>query len=144
MNTLLIPLNNLQGKTAGIALALVAIFWAFRERSPAMLLSACMLAVCVQLPLITSFGLYFLGQHSVNGWSHLKQGLKTNNTALFMKAIPFTAGAFLLFAVMLYCLEREWLNAFKGHWITAFFVFISCISFPHVISMHQFYKKSFN
>ena len=144
MNTLLIPLNDLQGKTAGIVLALVAIFWAFRERSPAMLLSACMLAVCIQLPLITSFGLYFLGQHSLNGWSHLKQGLKTNNTALFMKAIPFTAGAFLLFAVMLYCLEKEWLNAFKGHWITAFFVFISCISFPHVIEMHQFYKKSFN
>jgi hypothetical protein len=44
---------------------------------------------------------------------------------------------------MLFSLERGWLTAFNGNWITAFFVFISCISFPHVIAMHGFYRKHF-
>jgi Brp/Blh family beta-carotene 15,15'-monooxygenase len=144
MNVLLLPVSDVQGKLVAAIIVLATLVAGFLERRPAMLLSVCMLAVGIQLPLLTAFGLYFIGQHSVNGWSHLKQGLKTDNLSLFRKAFPFTAGAFVLFGTLLYCLESGFLNAFNKHWVTASFVFISCISFPHVISMHGFYRKYFS
>lgn len=144
MGVLLLPFNNAQGKLIAALITLMVIVWAIWERRPAMLLSACMLAVGIQLPLITSFGLYFIGQHSINGWSHLKHGLKTDDKALFLKAFPFTAGAFLLFGALLYCLETGILPAFNKDWVTTFFVFISCISFPHVIAMNGFYQRHFS
>jgi len=143
MGVHLIPFSETEGKFASLSLVILAFSWGIWERHPAMLLSCAMLAVGIQLPLITSFGLYFIGQHSLNGWSHLKKGLKTDNTSLFLKALPFTAGAFLLFGFMLFCLENGILVAFNGQLIAAFFVFISCISFPHVLAMHRFYNKYF-
>jgi lycopene beta-cyclase len=143
MKVLLLPLTDAQGKLAASLIVLAVVVWGLWERRPAMLLSVCMLAVGIQLPLLTAFGLYFIGQHSFNGWSHLKKGFQTDDLSLFKKAFPFTAGAFLLFGALLYCLEIGFLPAFNKHWVTAFFVFISCISFPHVIAMHGFYRKYF-
>jgi lycopene beta-cyclase len=134
-------LTQADGKMLSIVLVFFALVWGLWERKLAMLLSCCMLAISIQLPLITSFGLYFIGQHSLNGWAHLKKGLHTDNRSLFLKALPFTAGAFLLFAALLYSIKLGYLNAFNGQAITSFFVFIACISFPHVITMHRFYKK---
>jgi lycopene beta-cyclase len=141
MEVYTIPLTNLQGNTASIILIIIAMIWGLWKGYPSMILSSCMLAIGGQLPLITAFGLYFIGQHSVNGWSHLKQGLSTDNATLFLKALPFSLGAFLLFSVLLVAMQMGWLKEFSGNWLTAFFVFVSCISFPHVIAMHQFYKK---
>ena len=140
MGVFLIKMSDTEARFISIMLVCFGFGWASWERKPAMLLSCCMLAVGIQLPLITSFGLYFIGQHSVNGWSHLKEGLHTGNLSLFFKAFPFTAGAFLLFGSLLVSMETGLLNRFNGHWLTTFFVFISCISFPHVMTMHKFYK----
>lgn len=140
MGVFLINISEKEAKFISILLVSFGFGWAFRESKAAMVLSCCMLAVGIQLPLITSFGLYFIGQHSVNGWSHLKEGLHTGNLSLFTKAFPFTAAAFLLFGALLVGLETGMLNRFNGHWLTTFFVFISCISFPHVMTMHKFYK----
>ena len=137
---------RISGETAKIvsySLGLLALIWGILERRAAMILCVLMLAMGIQLPLLTAFGLYFIGQHSIHGWSHLKQGLKTNNRNLFKKTIPFTAGAVFLFAAFVYFLEKGWLEAFNKHWITAFFVFISCLSLPHVLTMHRFYKNYF-
>jgi Brp/Blh family beta-carotene 15,15'-monooxygenase len=123
-----------------IGLLLSAAGWGFAERRPAMVLSALMLALCIKLPLITSFGLYFIGQHSLNTWGHLKKGFQADSLLLFRKALPFTAGAFTIFLFSLAALNAGWFEAFNGHAVTAFFVFISCISFPHVIAMHGFYR----
>ena len=141
MEVYTIPLTNLQGNIVSSILITIAMIWGLWKGYTSMILSSFMLAIGVQLPLITAFGLYFIGQHSVNGWSHLKQGLSTDNTTLFLKALPFSLGAFILFAVLLMAMQIGWLNEFSGNWLTAFFVFVSCISFPHVIAMHQFYKK---
>lgn len=138
-----IDLSNETGKMVSYVLVLLALIWGILERRPAIILCVLMLALGIQLPLLTAFGLYFIGQHSINGWTHLKQGLKTNNKSLFRNTIPFTAGAVFLFAGLVYSLEKGWLEAFNGHWITAFFVFISCLSLPHVLTMHRFYKKHF-
>jgi hypothetical protein len=100
-----------------------------------------MIGMSIYLPLITSFGIYFIGQHSISGWSHLKKGLNFNNFSLFKKALPFTAGALLLLVTFLFLLKNDYLSRFNEHLITIFFVFISCISFPHVVEMNKFYKK---
>jgi len=46
----------------------------------------------------------------------------------------------LIFLFSLAGVKAGWFGAFNGHAVTLFFVFISCISFPHVIAMHGFYR----
>lgn len=141
MKVLNIPFNNTQGKMISAFFIGIAIVWAIIERQKKMFISGLMLAVGIQLPLITAFGLYFIGQHSVNGWSHLKRGLNVGNKDLFLKALPFTLRAFILFIIIYIVLQSSWLNYSNEQVLATFFVFISCISFPHVIAMHKFYKK---
>ena len=140
MKAIEIPIHNIMGKQLSVMLALFGIVWAILEKRWKMLLSSLMLLVSIELPLITSFGLYFIGQHSMNGWSHLKQGMKVNNSALYLKALPFTIGALVLFAAFIFLLSNNYLSYFNENLITIFFVFISCISFPHVMAMDKFYK----
>jgi Brp/Blh family beta-carotene 15,15'-monooxygenase len=140
MGVLLLALNPATEKTVPWLLILFASGWGFVERRPAMVLSVLLLAVSMALPLLTSFGLYFIGQHSLNTWGHLKKGLQADSLSLYRKALPFTLGALLLFLFSLAGVKAGWFGAFNGHAVTLFFVFISCISFPHVIAMHGFYR----
>ncbi len=142
MNTLEIPFSNVMGKQISVLLSLVGMTWAIFEKRWMMMLSSLMLLVSIELPLLTSFGLYFIGQHSINGWTHLKQGMNVNNSELYLKALPFTIGAFVLFAAFIFLLSNNYLASFNENMITIFFVFISCISFPHVMAMNKFYKKN--
>ena len=87
------------------------------------------------LPLIISFGIYFIFHHSYKGWSHLKQSLGKSNLALFKVSLPFNMGAFILF--LFFFLKPQ--GSFELN-TSLFFVFISCISFPHIVCMHKFYK----
>lgn len=141
MGIALLALSAEAARAVSVLLVCLALAWGCWEGKRAMVLSGCMLAVGIGLPLVTAFALYFIGQHSVQGWAHLKQGLHTDNLGLFKKAFPFTAGALLLVGALFYGMETGFLNAFDGHWLTAFFVFISCISFPHVLAMNRFYGK---
>lgn len=136
-----IPLSEIDGKNVSLLIATTSIIWAIFEKSWMMLLSALMLMVSIELPLITSFGLYFIGQHSMNGWSHLKKGMSINNKSLYLKALPFTIGALVLFAGFIFLLRNDYLSEFNENLITIFFIFISCISFPHVMVMHRFYNS---
>ena len=140
MNALKIPINKILGKQISILLAFVGILWAIFEKRWMMLLSSFMLLTSIGLPLITSFGLYFIGQHSINGWLHLKEGMKANNTALYLKALPFTIGALFLFVAFIFLLRNNYLSELNENLITIFFIFISCVSFPHVMAMNKFYK----
>ena len=144
LHVLKIPLTYIDGKKASALLAIVAITWAIVEKRWMMLLSSLMLLVSIELPLISSFGLYFIGQHSLNGWSHLKQGMSVDNKSLYLKALPFTIGALVLFAAFIYLLRNNYLCEFSENLITIFFVFIACISFPHVIAMNKFYNFKLN
>jgi len=136
-----IPFDNLEGKLFTVILSIIGIAWSLLTKRKQMLFSVLMLAISIQLPLITSFGLYFIGQHSLNGWNHLKKGIKTNNASLYMKALPFTVGGAILFLVLAYFVKNNYLVQFNEHLLTVFFVFISCISFPHVMAMSRFYNK---
>ena len=141
MKVFSIPINNEEGKISSIFFIFAGLVWAYFEQKGAMIISCLMLAVGTQLPLITSFGLYFIGQHSVNGWSHLKHDLKLNDKSLFVKALPFTIKAFVLFIAIYFVLKSSLLNYSNQQIIASFFILISCISFPHVIAMHKFYRK---
>ncbi len=143
MGVELFQINEKTGKAISISLTFLAFILGFWERKLAMILSCVFLAISIQLPLITSFGLYFIGQHSLNGWTHLKKGLNVNNTSLYLKALPFTLGAYLLFFTLYFFIESSLLVEFESQIIIAFFIFISCISFPHVLTMNVFYKNTF-
>ena len=98
-----------------------------------------LLVLGIPTSLIVAFGLYFILQHSSNAWHHLKQGLKTNSLGLYKKASFYTLIALLVFGVIL--LNAEKLNSFQALW-SQFFIFLACVSFPHFIVMHLFYKTN--
>jgi hypothetical protein len=108
-----------------------------------MTFSVLMLAIGLFLPLLTSFAVYFIAQHSIYGWIHLKKGLKTNNLSLYKKALPFNLGAVLFFILTIYLVQIGPLKTEKTDFTALFFMFVACISLPHVIAMNKFYQKTF-
>tara|TARA_Y100001934_G_scaffold283623_1_gene404895 strand:+ start:1800 stop:3746 length:1947 start_codon:yes stop_codon:yes gene_type:complete len=86
--------------------------------------------------LIFSFGIYFVLHHSRIGWHHLKRKLQVSHSYMFKKALPFNLGAIALFCFFFVNIE----SGVKEN-IAYFFVFLSCVSFPHVLCMNAFYSK---
>ena len=89
------------------------------------------------IPVLLSFGLYFVGQHSASGWHHLRQRLGLSSKDLWIKALPFTAGAMLLIGLGIWAfgnLEAVQSDATVG----AFFMLLGCISIPHIFESHWF------
>ncbi len=141
LNSYQIPLRISQGEKISQILTILTFLWALWEKKGAILLLAITLFIGIHLPLISAFGLYFIGQHSLNGWSHLKYGMNANNKTLILKALPFTLCAFLLFFALIFAGYHGLLENLQGKEMATTFIFISCISFPHVIEMHRFYKN---
>ncbi|MBL92965.1 MAG: hypothetical protein CMH56_14285 [Myxococcales bacterium] len=96
----------------------------------------CYLLFAQWLPLVIAFGTYFIFHHSYQGWSHLRASLGQDNVALFKNALPFNVGALALF--LFFFLNPQ--ASFEKN-ISLLFVFISCISFPHIFCMHRFYAS---
>lgn len=87
--------------------------------------------------LIFAFGLYFIFHHSRLGWLHLKSKLQVSHIKMYLKALPFNIGAVVLFFVFFSNVDLS----LKEN-IAYFFIFLSCVSFPHVLCMDVFYRKS--
>jgi Brp/Blh family beta-carotene 15,15'-monooxygenase len=87
--------------------------------------------------LIFAFGLYFIFHHSRLGWLHLKDKLQITHVNMYLKALPFNLGAIVLFFVFFSNVELS----FEEN-IAYFFIFLSCVSFPHVLCMDSFYSRS--
>jgi lycopene beta-cyclase len=100
------------------------------------LLLTCFLALSYWLPLVMAFAIYFVFHHSWSGWKHLRTSFKVSNWSLFKTALPFNLGAFVLFVVLFLNTRMGW-----DYNIAQIFIFISCISLPHILSMSYFYKK---
>ncbi len=75
------------------------------------------------VPLIAAFSVFFIGQHSLHGWTALKENLNMTHVNLWIKAFPFTLGAFFLFAVTSFFTSLTW---------GELFIFLAALSFPHV------------
>jgi lycopene beta-cyclase len=89
------------------------------------------------IPLVISFGLYFIFYHSWNGWAHLKKKLAISHQKMYLHALPFNLGALLIFGLVFLKMDQVFLEN-----VSYFFVFLSCISFPHILLMHRFYKQT--
>jgi hypothetical protein len=110
-----------------------AVLFAVYHRSQRMLVTLCYLLLSTLLPLFFSFGIFFVAQHSMHGWKHLQQDLKINSYRLWLKALPFSIGGALIFLVFM----LSDMNDAAG----IFFIVLSSISMPHVLSMHYFYGR---
>jgi lycopene beta-cyclase len=86
------------------------------------------------LPLLYTFGVYFIADHSVKSSIQLVHRFQANPMNLYRKAIPFTLGAVLI-GLSFYWGGFGEINGATG----LFFIFLSCLSFPHVLAMHRFY-----
>ena len=118
-----------------LAVTTIAISLAVYYRSKEMATTIGYLICTSYLPLMMSFGIYFIFQHSLHGWNHLKIKL-SNQKSLWLQSIPFSlGGAFILSLFTLY---------YNEIYLGVFFIILSCLSIPHIISMDQFYHKTSN
>lgn len=110
------------------------------KKKPSFILTIIWLTLTSFIPLILAFGIYFIGQHSMTGWWHLKQYLHKTNKNIWLESLPFHLWAWiiLLWFYFFWPLQESDTDFWK--W-AVFFIFIACISFPHVITMHLMYKK---
>jgi lycopene beta-cyclase len=133
MDVFVIPLSNESGLYATLFLSIVGVSWGLYSRKIPMIMISLTLLLAIYLPLLTAFALYFIGQHSITGWAHLKNSFNSNNITLFKKALPYNLGAWFLFSIVLINMDNSWTSSF--------FIFVSCISLPHVLAMNKFYKE---
>lgn len=93
-----------------------------------------------KVPLIPGFGLYFIGIHSWSGWMSIRNGLQFSHGEMMRKAAPYTILA------ILFILGFIWfqpLQTYELSQVTAwFFIALSCISTPHILLMHYFYRHT--
>jgi Brp/Blh family beta-carotene 15,15'-monooxygenase len=92
----------------------------------------------IPAPLLLSFGLYFVVQHSSNAWQHMQAGLKMSSFTMYKKALPFTLGALGILG-LIFLLNTSVFQK-TDHYMGSIFTFLSCISLPHFMLMHLFYK----
>jgi len=106
-------------------------------KSGSMVMTICTLLLTTQLSLPVAFGLYFLGQHSLEAWSHLAQEhtIMESQKEMWIEALPFTLGALIVLGLTM-------LNPFgiqlKAGWLI---IAGSCITLPHIVYMHAFYQR---
>lgn len=118
---------------------LPCVVWAAVKRSTTLALTTLWLTLAVTLPLTAVFGLYFIGQHSFTSWQHICAKLQSSSRVVWMNALPFNLTAWIFFVLYLWLWPHL---QFTSQSLTgAFFIFIACISFPHVIEMHGMYKR---
>jgi beta-carotene 15,15'-dioxygenase len=101
------------------------------------------LIVSSKIPLLFAFGLYFIGQHSLNGWKHIQSHLKISHKKIWLHSLPFHAGAWMLLAAFFFLWPSKVADRDLNHW-GSFFIFIACISLPHAITMRVVYKQKPN
>jgi lycopene beta-cyclase len=98
------------------------------------------LSLTAMVPLIYAFGLYFIFQHSALGWGHLRQRLKLTHFQMWKQSLVFQLGAWIFLLVYMYYWPLNSMNNEVG-W-SVFFIFLSSLSFPHVLAMLRFYNRN--
>ena len=110
---------------------------AMRMKHGAWGLAIALIGMTPWIPVLLSFGLYFVGQHSASGWHHLRQRLGLSSKALWLKALPFTAGAIALIGLGIWAFSNP--EAVQSDaTVGAFFMLLGCISIPHIFESHWF------
>ncbi len=137
-----IPLSSINLESWSLFLSIASLsyllFNYFLSRSISYLGMLVLLILGTQVPVSMAFGLYFIVQHSYNAWNHLKQGLNLSSRQLHLKSSLFTFGALLIFLSIAYLVKDT--KDLTSLWAN-FFIFIACISLPHFVMMHLFYRS---
>jgi lycopene beta-cyclase len=105
-------------------------------RRPAMVLTIMAFCVSAQVGLWASFGVYFVMQHSLSGWRHLRTANQWTNVAMWKKSAPFTLGGVLVLAAA-FVFRPDDLRSWFGYAA----VLLSMISLPHVYFMSLAYFR---
>jgi Brp/Blh family beta-carotene 15,15'-monooxygenase len=121
---------------------LYILFQATFQKHYSLLAVLLLLVIGVFVPLLLSFALYFICQHSYNAWKHVQKQLEIPNFALYKKTIPYTIGALFIFLFLLVFVNVN--SSYLQLMSTNFFMFLACISLPHFLLMHVFYKSGFH
>jgi lycopene beta-cyclase len=152
LNESMLVLNNMEGikvlietidffqyKNAVIAISYFSLLplWWISKKTCLFLMGILLLGTL--MPLMLSFGLYFVLSHSVNAWRHIASKLQIAPQKLYLESLPFNVGALIIFIVFLY-LQNANAQLIQSYAAT-FFIFLACVSLPHIILMHLFYKK---
>lgn len=121
-------------KLIWLSFALLSLF-VFRKTTLTSKLAETLLLLFIGLwlPLLPAFGCYFIFQHSVHGWAHLKHNLEFSNFQLWTRALPFTIGSLFLFGIYFTMVTQP-------NWGQVF-IFLSALSLPHVVYMHKSYRN---
>jgi hypothetical protein len=93
--------------------------------------SIVLLILGIKLPLLIAFSIYFIFQHSIQGWNKLRSVTKRSSLSLWYNALPFTLGSLLLFFV-----GYVWIENISWGYV---FIFLSALSLPHVYLMNKTY-----
>lgn len=118
------------------------LIWSLMQQKYSFTITLLWLSVATQLPLLMAFGLYFIGQHSLTSWKHISTALNQSNRNIWFHSLPFQLGAWLILIIFLYLWPAESLYKFEiQDKFGKLFIFISCISFPHVITMNILYGR---
>jgi len=126
-------ISNTQLVSLQILMIASGLFLAHLKKSNYIIYTLSYLLLSSFLPLLVSFGIYFVWQHSVQGWRHLSLGLNKSSSTLWLKSLPFSiGGAFIIFYFLFFA---------GSNYLGIFFIVLSCLSFPHVFSMHHFYER---
>ena len=118
------------------------IIWSIIRKQTSFSLTLIWLLLSSQLPLLFAFGLYFIGQHSITSWKHISAHLELSNRKIWLNSLPFHAGAWIILMLFIYFypVSKDFNLQDTSQW-GIFFIFIACISLPHVISMQSLYTK---
>lgn len=129
-----VPLDVLSDHMFGTWwIALGGAFFIGWKRNRFIISSVLSLLILSSLPLISAFSVFFIFQHSFHGWKKLKELNSESDVQQWIKALPFTLGACLLFG----------LNAYFGSFTWGqVFIFLAALSFPHVLLMATLYRKA--
>lgn len=120
---------------------LLALAFAIQAQKTRWVWSLLMLATTPFIPVLMAFMIFFVGQHSMAGWSHLKNGLKMSNQQLWIKAAPFQAGAWAIIIGGVYLFGFNEAHSFQAT-VGWFFAFLGSISIPHIVESHRFIQQT--
>ena len=142
-NTITSIIGNLSMPIACPIWAIIPwLIWSFVRKQISFSFTLIWLLLSSQLPLLFAFGLYFIGQHSITSWKHISAHLALSNRKIWLQSLPFHAGAWLILILFIYFYPavKDFSLQDSRQW-GIFFIFIACISLPHVISMQGLYSK---
>lgn len=141
--------NEILKSISGVSMPFSAPVWllvpfffvAFYKRSYSYAITILWLMVSSQLPLMLAFGLYFIGQHSWSNWKNISKTLNMAHHKIWINSMPFHLGAWFILALFLFVWPMLNISSEYNRW-GIFFIFIACVSLPHVISVHLFKKNT--